>query len=253
MVKSDISTQITERKKQAENLLALLNTVVSRIRGLKDRMNADYQRKSENYVKLFQDLDDALKRRIQHLNKPAFDVRESAAKLFVDRTGKDGISGAFLSAAEEPSTKAKIEVAVLRKELQNSLGELFQRLCQEKSYERSMTEVQHLEPISEPKISYVPVMMMAASKLDSSDEFLRADVPDFFSKETKEILRTKVGTDLKDLKSQDSQSERELVDKFFKTESDKWIQTSSPAEAQKNQRILQTMNALYHPNSNTQS
>ncbi len=71
-VKSDISQQIAQLKIHSESLLLQLNKFAERCREKQKQMGIDYQRISDRYLKIFNDLSKELENRIYSIDEPVF-------------------------------------------------------------------------------------------------------------------------------------------------------------------------------------
>ncbi|GAB1472901.1 hypothetical protein MASR2M69_03420 [Bacteroidota bacterium] len=71
-IRSEISQQLTEIAQAAETKQIVLKELMKRCVSLREQMNRDFQRISDRYVKIFQDLNKELSYRIFELNKSIF-------------------------------------------------------------------------------------------------------------------------------------------------------------------------------------
>jgi hypothetical protein len=85
LIRSEISQQATEYATRCDALFLKLDELKKACLAKKLQMEADFHRKANQYTNLFSDLDSELTRRIQTLDKLAFDL-SSAASLQSDRS-----------------------------------------------------------------------------------------------------------------------------------------------------------------------
>jgi hypothetical protein len=80
-VRSEISQQINELKNNVEATLLKLQSDAQRCNDMQRQMEVDYNRKCDQYLRIFNELDNELRNRIQNLDQPTFLFRQQADML----------------------------------------------------------------------------------------------------------------------------------------------------------------------------
>ena len=114
-VKSDISQQIVELKNNADALLIQLNKQAEQCNDKRRQMGVDYQRLSERYLKIFEDLNKELENRIYSIDEPVFHTSRVAEESTMQGTVTDMVGTASISAGENARTASKITASFMKK------------------------------------------------------------------------------------------------------------------------------------------
>lgn len=122
-VRFEISTQIVELQKRVEALLLDMNEKQKKLLALKAQMEKDYHRVSEQYGKIFGDLNHELENRVHALDQPVF---SSANEMYLaeDRFMQmDMLNIVALSGKENALLDAQISTAITKRHAQHALQE----------------------------------------------------------------------------------------------------------------------------------
>jgi len=99
-VRSEISQQINEFKNIVEATLLKLQSDARRCDEMRHRMEVDYNRKCEQYYRIFNELDSELENRIITLDQPSFLFRKAADSLNSRMLDTDMVSTVSISGGE---------------------------------------------------------------------------------------------------------------------------------------------------------
>ena len=122
-VRFEISTQIVELQKRVEALLLDMNEKQKKLLALKAQMEKDYHRVSEQYGKIFGELNQELDNRVHALDQPVF---SSANEMYLaeDRFMQmDMLNIVALSGKENAILDAQIGTALTKSHAQHALNE----------------------------------------------------------------------------------------------------------------------------------
>lgn len=122
-VRFEISTQIVELQKRVEALLLDMNEKQKKLLALKAQMEKDYHRVSEQYSKIFGELNQELDNRVHALDQPVF---SSANEMYLaeDRFMQmDMLNVIALSGKENALLDAQIGTALTKRHAQHALNE----------------------------------------------------------------------------------------------------------------------------------
>jgi hypothetical protein len=243
LVKSEISQQLAEMGSKFDALFARMLEISTQVAKQRETMEADYARICQRYVKLFDDLDDALNKRIRNLDMHAFEVNEASKNTFVLRFDKFGGAGTWVCATEDPLYQIRLEISSLRKRIRSAIDEISVIIKQEKQYELYTQAITHEEPVAEKNFAYVPVMTMTAQKLSDAEEYNDVKMPSYLSKSLQQAINSKVLDEInqKELVS----DQREKLDPYFNSETEKWMNQNAEEDAIKNKRIVETLTHLW--------
>lgn len=114
-VRSELGQQIAQLKSQVDSTLLHLNGLAERVRDKQRQMEADYNRITDRYSKVFTDLNKELELRIFELDKAAFRLQEEAMAT-ADRTLESDLSVvAPVSGGENARVQSMLMASVTKK------------------------------------------------------------------------------------------------------------------------------------------
>jgi hypothetical protein len=114
-IRFEISSKIMELRQKIDAHLMHLHELTKQLAAKKAQMEADYNRTSSRYSKIFEDLNSELSNRIFALDKPAFTFKRLADKHSQRATGNDLVSAAAVSGGEGGCLQARISASITKK------------------------------------------------------------------------------------------------------------------------------------------
>lgn len=121
-VRSEISQQINELKNLAEATLLKLQSDVRRCNDMQKQMEVDYNRKCDQYLRIFNELDNELRNRIQGLDQPTFAFRSDADNLNSRLIGSDMVSTVSVAGSENARLDTQLSVTLSKQRAFETLG-----------------------------------------------------------------------------------------------------------------------------------
>jgi hypothetical protein len=191
LIKSEINQQISEIKPRVESLLTEMHHQRDACLSKKQQLASDFERITERYTKIFQELDKELRKRILLLNQAAIQVQASLSQQ---------VHGALADASTGIATVFHTEGSAIHANLFSSgaKGRAVALLNSGKNYlkhERNLSgqlkESLHLQAVSSLREQYVPVIFMASSDAPREVQ-ARIFVPDqlsALSREKSQLIR----------------------------------------------------------------
>lgn len=210
-VRFEISTQIVELQKRVEALLLDMNEKQKKLLALKAQMEKDYHRVSEQYGKIFGELNQELENRVHALDQPVF---SSANEMYLaeDRFMQmDMLNVVALSGKENALLDAQIGTALTKQHTQRALNEVNTFLTKKQASELIL-EHSKIADNSERRF-YAPVCYASTTdehNVINSQAFASGILPQDTSSQVVGIVQMDSIPDMSD-------EEKESVDVFFKT------------------------------------
>lgn len=121
-VRSEISQQINELKNNVEATLLKLQSDARRCNDMKHQMEVDYNRKCDQYLKIFSDLDRELENRIRNLDQPTFLFRNDADALNSRLAESDMVPTVSISGGENARLGAQLSATLTKQRANDTLG-----------------------------------------------------------------------------------------------------------------------------------
>ena len=121
-VRSEISQQTTELSNRINAILLHLHGLAKRCTEKQQQMSTDYQRLSQRYLKIFDELDGELKNRIYELDRPTFFFKQMSDKSAYRALSSDLVGATAVSGAENSHLEALISASVTKKRALNTIG-----------------------------------------------------------------------------------------------------------------------------------
>lgn len=210
-VRFEISTQIVELQKRVEALLLDMNEKQKKLLALKAQMEKDYHRVSEQYGKIFGELNQELENRVHALDQPVF---SSANEMYLaeDRFMQmDMLNVVALSGKENALLDAQIGTALTKQHTQRALNEVNTFLTKKQASELILEHSKIAD--NRERRFYAPVCYASTTdehNVINSQAFASGILPQDTSSQAVGIVQMDSIPDMSD-------EEKESVDVFFKT------------------------------------
>ncbi|HIZ87000.1 MAG TPA: hypothetical protein IAC03_02435 [Candidatus Coprenecus pullistercoris] len=159
-VRSEISQQISELSSRIDATLIHLVELSKRCLDKKRQMEVDYNRLSDRYMKVFDELNAELRNRVYELDKPTFKFRETSDKNSYRALGSDIVGTVAVAGAENSRLEALITASVVKKQAKDTIGMANDFLQKQKKTETLLHEC--IMDDSSDGQYYVPVCYMEA-------------------------------------------------------------------------------------------
>lgn len=154
-IRSEISQQIAELSSRIDSHLAHLHSMAKRCVEKQTQMQGDYQRISNRYLKIFEDLNNELSNRIYELDKPAFIFKNQSDKVG-GRTLIGGLASTVAVLGEESGDlQTRISASLAKKRAFDTIGKTNTFLVKQKRLNGTINETVLKESVS--AIQYSPV------------------------------------------------------------------------------------------------
>jgi len=127
-VRSEISQQINELKNIVDATLLKLQSDARRCGDMQRQMEVDYNRKCDQYLRIFNELDNELRNRIQNLDQPTFVFRSDADTLNSRLTGSDMVPTVSIAGGENARLGAQLSATLSKQRAYDTLGKARQFL-----------------------------------------------------------------------------------------------------------------------------
>ncbi len=153
-ISSEISQQIAELSQNVEAQLMHIRELVKSCLAKKSQMENDYNRISERYINIFDDLNNELTNRIVELDRPVFVFRKESEKLDFNAINSDLVNTVSIFSSENCDLQSKIRGSVTKKNALDTINKaklyLEEQNILEKTIQLSMLNESNSAVISAP-------------------------------------------------------------------------------------------------------
>lgn len=139
-IRTEISQQIMELSQQINSNLMHLRELAKACEAKKKQMEVDYNRKSNQYLKIFDDLNKELENRIFELNKPAFIFKRNSDNHTARTSGNDLVSTVAVFGKEGGELQAKISTSIAKKRALDTINQVNVYLWKQKKTENAIAQ-----------------------------------------------------------------------------------------------------------------
>lgn len=172
LITSQIRQKMVQSQSVAEAQLLALRQSASSLMRIKKQMAADFQRISQRYSKLFEQLDNALRSRIYALDRPAAEISDADYETINRRVL---MSGAPVAIAQQEMTTIESELAAVRckRNCTNVLDGMKTLISRGIELSNALEAAKWEKSSESPKTYFVPVVISEATNLLVSDADVR--------------------------------------------------------------------------------
>lgn len=139
-IRTEISQQIMELSQQIDSNLMHLRELAKACEAKKRQMEVDYNRTSNQYLKIFDDLNKELENRIFELNKPAFVFKRNSDNQTARTSGNDLVSTVAVFGKEGGELQAKISTSIAKKRAFDTINQANMYLWKQKKTENTIAQ-----------------------------------------------------------------------------------------------------------------
>lgn len=164
-IRFEISAQVMELRQKVDACLMHLHELSKQLAAKKAQMEADYNRISGRYIKIFEDLNSELANRISALNKPAFTLKQLADKHAQRATGNDLVSAVAVTAAESGLLQAHIGASITKKRAWDAIKQANIFLTKQKHAQRIINQAMLTENVDSER--FLPVCFLETGNENS--------------------------------------------------------------------------------------
>lgn len=154
-IRSEIGQQLTELTQKIDAHLMHLRELAKSCSGKQKQMEVDYNRISDRYLKIFEDLNNELSNRIYELNKPAFVFKKTIEDQKIRSSSNDLISTVSVFGLEVGELQSKISASIAKKRAFETILKSKIFLYKQKKLETTLNQCILNENIS--NIKYIPI------------------------------------------------------------------------------------------------
>jgi hypothetical protein len=137
-IRSDISQQIMELSQKIEANMLHLRELAKSCLSKQKQMEADYNRISSRYLKVFEDLNHELENRVFELDKPAFVFKKSIDNHANRTSDNDLVSTVTVFGKEGGELQAKISASIVKKRAANAISQINMFLWKQKKLQSTI-------------------------------------------------------------------------------------------------------------------
>jgi len=175
-VRSEIEQQMTILKSRIDSLALHLATQAKKCRSLNAQMDQDFARIASRYIKLFGDLDQEMKRRIQGIDQASFELAADATERIASERSASGALVPSITAQESQSAKNAILISALKKRTMDMVRSVSLHTATDREIGDALQSVldEPLDEAAERRAIYVPAIHLSAD--DTSGSGVRSAV-----------------------------------------------------------------------------
>jgi hypothetical protein len=238
-IRSEISQQISELSSKLDATFLHLNELIKRCTGKQQQMKTDYDRISNRYMKIFDDLNNELENRIFELDNPAFVFRRESDNHAMRTSGNDLISTVAVFGSEGGGLQAQISASIAKKRALDSIGKANIFLLKQKK----MNDIIRQSMLNESRAAtqYSPVCYIETSN-EQNQIGKQVYQVDFLPKTPANEL-------IDDFKSQNwdnvTKTDRENIQRYFNAE----ISNRYASTDQRENRVKENIIKMFNLNS----
>ena len=172
LIASQIRQKMVQSQSVAEAQLLSLRQSAASLMRIKKQMEADFQRISQRYSKLFEQLDNALRSRVYALDRPAAEISGADYETINRRVLT---SGAPVAIAQQEMTTIESELAAVRckRNCTNVLDGMKTLISRGIELSNALEAVKWEKSEESPKTHFVPVVVSEATNLLVPDADVR--------------------------------------------------------------------------------
>ncbi|MCR5192624.1 MAG: hypothetical protein K6D59_04900 [Bacteroidales bacterium] len=137
-IRSDISQQIDELRNNLDAIFVKLQSDAKRCTDMRHQMEVDYNRKKDQYTRIFTELDKELENRIFNLDKPTFDFSRDNDKLYGRLVSSDMVTTAAVSGAENALLDSKLNISHAKERTMKAINSAKRFLQVQKQSEKTI-------------------------------------------------------------------------------------------------------------------
>lgn len=235
-VQSEISQQVMELSVNIDSLLIHLKELSKRCLEKQKQMEVDYNRISQRYLKIFEDLNKELENRIYELDKPAFTVKRISDKNTSRITGDTSFGTVAVSGMENSILEARIGASIVKRNALSAINKATKFLdCQK---ETDAVIANNILPGNSSGTYYSPVCYV---ETHSENEIIDREIYATESVAPGYIERLKKNIDYTTLENCDKEK-MEKINRDFNNEVSKHFNTSDAHSNRVRDYITQLFN-----------
>lgn len=210
-VRFEITAQITELTQKIEAHLMHLHESAKQLNSKRKQMETDYNRTSNRYVKIFDDLNNELANRIFELNRPAFTFKEKIDEHSSRIAESDLVNTVAVFGSEGAGLQAQISASIAKKRTLDAINQTNTFLLKQKKLEHTINRNMLNENVS--SIRYVPVCCFETDG-DQVESHIYCSVPLTKAQSTKLVDRIESKT----WKNAIPKDDQENIQRYFNIE-----------------------------------
>ena len=158
VVKSEISQDSARLRNIIISQIALLKDHAVRVRQQTDTMATDYNRISSRYIKIFKELDEECRKRVQSLDSKAFEISSEITEKQLRVPGM-AIGGFITSSTEDCLTVDQIALSHLKSNTRDTINSLLDNISNDLRFSRNTERVTYEKTLEKgAEAVFVPVL-----------------------------------------------------------------------------------------------
>ena len=164
VVKSEISQDSARLRNIIVSQIALLQDHALRVRQQKETMTTDYNRISGRYIKIFKELDEECRKRVQSLDSKAFEISSEITEKQLRVPGM-AVGGFMTSSTEECLTADRITLSHLKSNTRDTINSLLDNISKDLRFSRNTELMVYEKHCEKEEPVYVPVLFLQTDDL----------------------------------------------------------------------------------------
>lgn len=238
-IRSEISQQVMELSQKIDAHLIHLRELAKSCVAKQKQMETDYNRISDRYLKVFDDLNKELENRIFELNKPAFVFKNENDKHTIRTTGNDLVSTVTVFGSEGGGLQAKISASVAKKRALDAINQANVFLWKQKRLQATINQSMLNENITATRFS--PVCFIETSG-ENNQIGRNVYVADFLPKTNPNELMEKFQ---KQTWTATTKEQKDNIQRYFNSE----VGNTYTSNNQHDERVKEMIVKIFNPNS----
>lgn len=167
-INSEMSMQKVESGNKVKTKIALLASFAKDIVQKHERMNSDVTRTRIRFMKLFNDMDDDLERRIKKLDQPIFRLSEQVRSELINQPIKQYASASLSHINEGNRAQSLIISARMKKKIHDSIKNIADSIVKNVQYENSVADSLSSIDCKTPQTEFIPAIVCQGKDLTES-------------------------------------------------------------------------------------
>ena len=167
MINSDLSMKRSENFSQLQAKMALLLELNKDVQSTHNRMEEDMGRLRSHYQSIFQGLDEDLEKRIEELDRPAFQLGEKVKKTIIIDPALTAGAATADEMGKTSLMSSLISVARLKKQISSAISGISRHVTKSLSCKSKIEHI--LNDEEEAKTEYIPIIYSHSNETQTSD------------------------------------------------------------------------------------
>lgn len=167
MIKSELDQNMAALYAKFKAVFELITTKTKNVEKQQAVMQDDYSRVSDRYVRIFENLDEELEKRVIALDKNVFEISKRVQGEQLNTEISRKVAGFLLGVNEDEILQQQLLIAKAKSRVQEAMDGLSKNVMQETVYSKKVSSIVTEHPCTASEGSYIPVIYTESSNLSS--------------------------------------------------------------------------------------